>query len=227
MILDSSSPSLSQIVRYSNTRRRALLADLPVRQNFAQWEETCVPSYCHANFLARLTSWLRLFAAVDLAKATVPKGIKVLDFGASAGELGRLLGKNCAYHFIEQEEAPAGYLLRGQPHAVRTTLQGAEPGSYDCVFALDALEHNDNFAELIEQLGSKLSPAGVLVLSGPTENWLYKLGRRISGFDSHYHTTNIAAIEKAAGKTLTMLRVRTIPFGVPLFRLSAWRRTNV
>jgi 2-polyprenyl-3-methyl-5-hydroxy-6-metoxy-1,4-benzoquinol methylase len=222
----NSSSSLLGILRYSSARSRELLADLPVRQNFERWEETCVPSYCHANPLARLASWLRLFTAVKLARQILPGANKVLDFGASTGELGRLLGSKCDYHFIEQDEAPASYLASTQPRATRTTLQAAQVEAYDCVFALDSLEHNDNYAELLQLLRTKIAPSGILILSGPTENWLYKLGRRIAGFDSHYHMTNISAIEKAAADCLTMVGTYTVPFGLPLFRISAWRHSK-
>ncbi len=63
-----------------------------------------------------------------------------------------------------------------------------------------------------------------MILSGPTENALYRLGRKIAGFDGHYHTTTIHHIEQAAAQHMTLLERRRAPFGVPLFSISAWRK---
>jgi hypothetical protein len=204
-------------------RRRALARELPVWQQFEDWEETCVPSYCHPNLLAAYVSWMRLFAAADLAITSGACG-PALDFGASTGELARVLPRDWSYHFVEQAEVPVRYLRSQLPDAVRQTLESAPAGHYRCVFALDSLEHNENYSELIEQLSEKLSAGGVFILSGPTENALYKLGRRIAGFKGHYHVSNIDHIETAAARVLTRIRTRRLPLGVPLFKISAWVR---
>ncbi len=64
----------------------------------------------------------------------------------------------------------------------------------------------------------------MLILSGPTENRLYRLGRAIAGFDSHYHKTTIYEIEKAAANFLARKDVAAIMPGAPLFRLTVWSR---
>ncbi len=210
-------------IQHIRRRRRALKSEIDAYANFEAWEETCVPSYTHSNRAAAWVSWWRLFAAVDLADAHAKWG-RVLDFGASVGELGLILpSASTRYEFIEQDEAPAAHLLRTQPDAVRHTLESAPDGAYSVVFALDSLEHNTDYAELLQVLARKLAPEGILVLSGPTENRLYKLGRRIAGFDAHYHETNIYAIEAAAERTLDRIDRVTIPFGTPIFQISAWQ----
>ena len=211
------------VLSHMRVRRQALQRELRVWQNFKEWEETCVPSYCHPNVLAAYVSWARLFAAVDMARRNGGAG-PVLDFGSSTGELGRLLPADWAYHFVEQEEAPAAYLRKNFPQAVQQTLEGAPAGKYGCVFALDSLEHNEDYPRLIDILASKLAPGGIFVLSGPTENALYKLGRRIAGFDAHYHVSNIDKIESAMSRVLAARAHRTLPFGVPLFKLSVWSK---
>ena len=92
-----------------------------------------------------------------------------------------------------------------------------------CGFALDALEHNPDFPQLLLRLAAKLSHGGILILSGPTENHLYRLGRRIAGFDAHYHATNIYAIETATQAILARAEVCNLPWIAPLFRLPPWR----
>ncbi len=214
-------------LRHMRSRRAELQQQIDVRNAFHKWEETCVPSYCHDNPLAAYVSWLRLFRSVELARRHLPVAGRALDFGSSVGELGRLLADQCSkvgYEFIEQEELATEFLRENLPEAVRRTLETAPDGAYDWVFAIDSLEHNDNFAELLGRLGKKLSPKGLLILSGPTENRLYRLGRAIAGFDSHYHKTTIYEIEKAAANFLARKDVAAIMPGAPLFRLTVWSR---
>ncbi|MCB9686805.1 MAG: methyltransferase domain-containing protein [Alphaproteobacteria bacterium] len=215
--------TLRERLDHVRERRRALTASIDAFGQFETWEETCVPSYVHPNPAAAAVSWWRLFAAVSAAKAHTRWG-PVLDFGASVGELAHVLPAEARpYWFIEQEEPAAKVLASMVPDAVRTTLEEAPEGRFAAVFALDSLEHNPNYGELLDALRPKLAPSGILVLSGPTENALYRLGRRIAGFDSHYHETNIHAIEERAASTYERVAVHTVPIGVPLFRISVWR----
>lgn len=211
------------LLRHAIRRRRAISESLSVWTEFEIWQESCVPSYCHPNPLAAWVSWLRLFGAESLSRSGGTVG-PVLDFGASIGELGHLIDPARGYYFVEQDERPAEFLMRSLPHAVRTTLDEAPDGFFGSVFALDSLEHNDDYESILAKLATKLAPDGLLIISGPTENFLYRLGRKIAGFEADYHVTNILRIEESASRVLTRKRVKTVPLGVPLFRISAWTK---
>jgi SAM-dependent methyltransferase len=212
-----------RLLTHARKSRRSLRTSIDLEANFHAWEETCVPSYCHRNPAAAAVSWMRLAKAIGLADSIGADG-PVLDFGSATGELGRLLAPGLPYHFIEQDDAAAGYLTRALPSAIRHTLESAPTGHYGCVFALDSLEHNEDYAELLHAIGRKLRPGGVLVLSGPTENALYRLGRRIAGFSAHYHKTTIREIELAAARHMRRVAVASLPSPIsPLFRISGWR----
>lgn len=211
-------------LRHINQRRAILRSAIDVTGHFDHWKESCVPSYCHKNFAAAYVSWLRLFKVAEVAKQTVPDYARVVDFGSSVGELGHLIDPKAEYHFIEQDEAAAGFLLDQHPNAIRQTLEDAPAGHFDVVFAIDSLEHNENFRELLVKLFSLLRPGGVLVLSGPTENSLYKFGRKLAGFSGDYHVTTIYEIEGAAGADSACVARTTVPFGAPLFMISAWQQ---
>lgn len=213
----------ANLLRHATQRRRAISASLSVWSEFEIWEESCVPSYCHPNPLAAWVSWLRLFRAESLARTEGATG-PVLDFGASIGELGHLIDPSRGYFFVEQDERPADFLKQSLPHAVRTSLDDATPSGFGCVFALDSLEHNENYEQILAQLSTKLMPGGMLIISGPTENFLYRLGRKVAGFDADYHVTDIHKIEATASRTLKLKRRITVPLGLPLFRISAWSR---
>lgn len=213
---------LSQL-EHIRKRRADLRRDIDVVKTFEMWEESCVPSYCHKNWAAAYVSWLRLFRAAELGQAYAPNPRRTLDFGSSVGELGHLVSnRGEAYDFIEADDHSAAYLQSRLPKAKRVTLESTRDGNYDQIFAIDSLEHNTDFAELLEALVSKLSPQGVLILSGPTENKLYRMGRKIAGFDGHYHETTIYAIENAAQKLLHRREVRSVMPVAPLFRVSVW-----
>jgi len=219
--------NLARQIGHIRGRRAALRRAIDVAGDFAAWEESCVPSYCHPNPLAAYVSWTRLFRAAALAESCRPGPGRVLDFGASVGELGRLVpAPPAAYEFVEQDEGPARYLAAELPEALRRTLDSAPDGAYDWVFAVDALEHNEDYPALLRRLAAKLAPGGILVLSGPTENALYRLGRRIAGFEGHYHVTTIYDIEAAAARHLRRRARATILPLLPLFRLSVWSRPD-
>lgn len=207
-------------------RRAELRKAIDVQSSFEQWEESCVPSYLHPNPLAAYVSWRRLFVAAELANKLIENPRRILDFGSSVGELSHILHYGGTYDFIEADDAPAEYLQSRNKQARRLTLEDAPLGHYDAIFAIDSLEHNEDYGPLLVELSRRLAPKGFLILSGPTENSAYRLGRRIAGFAGHYHHTTIFDIEREAQKLLTLEAQRTVPFGIPLFRVTAWRRSE-
>ncbi len=204
-------------------RRAELKRRLDVARRFEQLEESCVPSYVHPNPAAASVAWMRLLNAADMHRRYALPG-PILDFGAATGELYHVLRSNQPYHFCELSEVLAGALKDMNPRAVRRDLAALPAEHYAAIFALDSLEHNENVAELLDQLVRAMRRDGVFILSGPTENWLYRAGRKIAGFSGHYHKTTIGNIEDIFGARLTLVARRRVPFGVPLFSVSVWRR---
>jgi len=204
-------------------RRAALRQAFDIRGDFDAIKESCVPSYCHDNIAAAAVSWWRLLCACRLARGWVRPG-PVLDFGAGTGELHHLLAPRGGYHFVEANERCAGVLLRAIPGARRETLESLASDHFAAVFALDSLEHNHDFAFIAEKLLAAVRPGGHLILSGPTENSLYRLGRRLAGFSGHYHVSTIYDIERIVSGLADRRAVRQVPPLLPLFRISVWER---
>ncbi|HEY0311016.1 MAG TPA: methyltransferase domain-containing protein [Allosphingosinicella sp.] len=202
-------------------RRRTLQSHFDVRRQFEKLEESCVPSYVHGNKLAAWVAWQRTKAAAALYRRHGSAGA-ILDFGAATGEVGHLIEKRGAYTIIEQDDLLAGVCGEWQ-EAQRTTLDEARPGSFAAMFALDSLEHNEDIPTLVARLVPLLRENGVLILSGPTESWFYRLGRRLAGFSGHYHHSNIFDIEAIVAKHCTLVDARRVPFLPALFRVTAWR----
>jgi 2-polyprenyl-3-methyl-5-hydroxy-6-metoxy-1,4-benzoquinol methylase len=202
-------------------RRSALQSHFDVRRQFEEIEESCIPSYVHGNRLAAWVAWQRNKVAAKLYERNAAEG-PILDFGAATGEVGHLIRKRGPYHIIEQDDqlATASELWQ-KVH--RTTLEKAEPRSFAALFALDSLEHNENIPDLVAKLVPLLRSDGVLILSGPTESGIYKLGRLLAGFSGHYHLSNIFDIEAIVATHCALVETRRVPLFPTLFRVTVWR----
>lgn len=212
-------PLRVKTLRTIRRRRAELRTAFDIAHSFESIEESCVPSYCHPNPLAAGISWWRLLAALSLAR---DRQGPVLDFGASSGEIYHLRPESGPYHFVEGNEVLAEALLRDAPRARRERLDALPQGRFETVFALDSLEHNPDVPRLLDVLVSALAPGGRLIVSGPTESALYRLGRRLAGFSGHYHHATIYDIERELASRLERRALKNLPPLLPLFRVSAW-----
>jgi len=203
-------------------RRKALRSRFDIAQQFEHIEESCIPSYVHSNPLAAWVAWMRLLQAANLYQKWAPNG-DVLDFGSATGEIGQLIAQRGAYCFIEDNELLVQALLYWLKDARRIKFDDLCDNQFAAIFALDSLEHNREIEPLIVRLKASLIKSGILILSGPTENVLYRLGRRLAGFQGHYHFQNIWDIEALIKRHMSLLDRKVVPMGVPLFSISVWR----
>jgi 2-polyprenyl-3-methyl-5-hydroxy-6-metoxy-1,4-benzoquinol methylase len=178
---------------------RSILAATVSSLSAAERDETAVPSYCHANPLVRWVFWRRLDAA--LALADLQPGETILDYGTGSGVLlPSLVRVGGRIVVVDAELAPCRKLCDGLglgpefvPLAAAPTWAAANAGGFDCVFALDVLEHvrEDDLVPLLGRFRSLLTPGGRLVVSGPTETRVYRAARRLAGFRGDYHHRSI------------------------------------
>lgn len=206
-------------------KRRALLnSRFDIVRQFGEIEESCVAAYAHKNPVVASIFWWRLASAVRAYHRYAPGGT-ILDFGAASGELFHVLQPSDPYHFIELEDQMAETLLHFNPAANRQSIESLGPGSYSAIFALDSLEHNNNIPELLATFHEALADDGVLILSGPTENFLYRFGRRLASWSGHCHMTNIYDIERMSNVLYSRITRTAIPTRLtPLFSVTAWRK---
>lgn len=212
---------LSSLRRFRDARRH-LKKTFSVERDFRELEESCIPSYTHARPLMGWIAWQRLERALALWRRHGAPA-EVLDFGAGSGILGRLLPSDVPYCFAEINEMLADRIREANPSATRVDLPTTDR-RFGTIFALDSLEHNENVADLLRLIHDRLAPEGIFILSGPSENAIYRLGRRLAGFRGGYHHQTIYDIEAAARELMTPVAVRQVPCGMPLFRVSVWRR---
>ena len=106
-------------------------------------------------------------------------------------------------------------------------------GKFDAVTCLDVLEHFENVDVVLDKIDSVLKTSGYLVVSGPTESFLYKLGRLITkgvfsqetgpGAGKHYH--NIKQLDKIFQKRYKLLKRSKIRFMfIHLFDINLYKK---
>jgi SAM-dependent methyltransferase len=192
-------------------------------------DEMAVPSYTHRNPLIRWLMWRRYEVIASFLEAGADAA---LEFGCG---MGLFLPTLAATHpcvwaidlfpgYAQQLAAELRLPIRFAPDL------GAVPdGSLDHVVAADVMEHLDDPGEVAHAFRSKLKPSGRLIVSGPTENAAYKLGRVLAGFagKGDYHHTDIARLDRIIeGAGLRRVRRAVLPFrwAPPLFVVLAYER---
>jgi SAM-dependent methyltransferase len=187
-------------------------------------DELAIPSYTHGNPLMRHLFWQRLAVALEWLDSLKPAPSSVLDFGSGLGILVPAMQRRgfgvigCDIH---PEVTAAGVEWMGAPAVkvidARAGLGQLSDQSVDAVLALDVLEHVEDLPGTAAEFARVLSPGGKLLCSLPTENALYRLGRRLAGFSGGYHVQQAGAVVAAiAGSFQIRLVARLYP-GVPFF----------
>jgi len=189
--------------------------------------EQAVPSYIHGNPLLRALFWERMWQVVHYVERANQERGPVLDFGCGVGILLPLLAA-CGFpvaavdvdivatpKFLERFGVNAMFV--DQPER----LDALPDGSFSVITALDVLEHFPDTSTHLTRLRRLLAPGGCLVICGPTENLIYKLGRKVAGFSGHYHVQNIYDIRRSAQPLFALEHVSTLLPLVPLFEIFA------
>lgn len=207
---------------------RALAAAEPRRL-----DEATFPAYCHPNPLVGWLFWQRLRVVMELVERHGPCE-RALDFGCGGGAMLPFLARNArSVTGLDVDLAPfqAVRELLGLPASVEVRGSGAAtlaelpPASFGIVLALDVLEHVDDLPAVLRELARLLQPGGLLVVSGPTENAFYRLGRRLAGpeYSGSYHVRGVAEVEAELRRVLPVETVARLYPPVVLFRVLVGR----
>ena len=185
--------------------------------------------YNDRNVLVRELFWRRLDALLALSRSE--RG-RVLDFGGGNGVLTPTLSRLyrevvCVDLRTEMAEelVRAGELTNVSVRAGRLAELHLPDGHFDTIIAADVLEHIAELEALVDEMYRLLAPGGELLVSAPSENRFYTLGRRVFGYtkpDDHYHSA--AFIEETVTQRLLRAQRRYFPVNVPLLAVFALGR---
>lgn len=208
-------------------------ADL-VRLTDAQHERNM---YAHPNPVARGIFWQRLEVGYHLL-SDVPADSKVLDFGGGSGAFLPALAQRFADVSVvdrdlnDARRVAAHYQMKNVRLFEQDITSWDSAEMYDVVVTMDVLEHFADKSVPRRFLDSRLKPNGLLLVSLPTENWLYLLGRTVLGKTKpadHYHPAHeLVRYYRDAG--YTPLAHRYAPrlglFALPLFYIGLFRKSG-
>jgi SAM-dependent methyltransferase len=182
-------------------------------------DEMAIPSYTHANPLIRWLMWQRLAKVIELAD--INENMSVLDFGCGIGlllpSLCQTAEKVYAIDLFPQFAKPLPFSRQLKVSFI-DDLNEIDDSSVDVIITADVLEHIEGLEGYIHIIARKLIKNGKLIVSGPTENLIYKLGRIAAGWGDKgdYHLTDIYAIRSIIMQyVFIQTDRRTLPFKPP------------
>lgn len=215
-------------IRYRSAIR-CVLAD----SEKGRLDEAGFSAYSHRSPIINWLFWKRLHIAMNHIERSAPYE-HILDFGCGSGVMLPFLA--------EQSQRVAAFdidlypLERVKQHipltasvqmldANQISLSSLAPKSFDLINALDVLEHVADLPQTLAQLMNLLKPNGQLVVSGPTENFLYQIGRKIAGpeYSGAYHERGIAEIKRELKRIAHIEHIAMLYQPVPLFEIFAAR----
>ena len=209
------------------TAIRKVLAD----SESGRLDEAAFPAYSHPNPFINWLFWQRLRKTMDIIERSAPYQ-RVLDFGCGSGVLLPFLS-SIADNVValdidlvpfERMKARIDFSSNIEVHDTRSfPLNRLSTASFDIITALDVLEHVEDLSDTLKNLLRLLKPGGRLIVSGPTENIFYKIGRRVAGreYTGDYHERGIAEIKHELASLTRVQQIAVLYWPVPLFDLFA------
>ncbi len=155
---------------------------------------------------------------------------RVLDFGCGSGVMLPFLSENSQRVVaMDVDLVPLERVRKYIPlaanvevhDAAKTAVPDLRAGPFDFILALDVLEHVKDLPRTLSELLRLLKTGGQLIVSGPTENGLYRIGRKLAGpeYSGDYHERGISEIRSALARQSRVDRIATLYWPIPLFEI--------
>jgi 2-polyprenyl-3-methyl-5-hydroxy-6-metoxy-1,4-benzoquinol methylase len=222
---------MSRAPTYVDFARRALLEARPeLVDRFGRdaLEETAYPVYTNSFPPAAYLGWNRVVHAQRML-SDAGEGVRALDFGAGLGVMLPFLSQQFTDVIaFDLDPDPTEVMVQRMdlPNVEVVSKLGDEHVEFDAITALDVLEHVDGLDDIYADLLRRTAPKGVWVISGPTENWLYRTMRRVAGTTGEGHVRTIFDVFHAVPQAMQLKKAVRLPFGspVPLFLVGRFER---
>jgi 2-polyprenyl-3-methyl-5-hydroxy-6-metoxy-1,4-benzoquinol methylase len=190
--------------------------------------EMALPSYLEGTVLSRWFAWRKLKHI--LHSCGHPRNAHILDYGCGSGVLFETLFPHCERLYASDMELGMARITSGllglneiiflHPEDIVETIPNK---TIDIVIAANVLEHVSSLSDCLGIFADKLKTDGFLIVSGPTENRIYRLGRAYLKrmgylkFTGGYHARNIHQIfQEIEGQRFRKTRHITFPLPAPL-----------
>lgn len=173
--------------------------------------------YVHSNPIVRWLSWSKPKAVIKYINKINPKReFNVLDFGCGEGAflptLSKYFNEVDAMDLSTTEAKKLCKELRCNKVSFYEDLSDINK-KYDIIVAMEVLEHIKDIKSITENLTGRLKKDGMLIVTGPSENFFYEMGRKVFGFTKpkdHYYS--IKEIEEVLSKRARLIKRNYIPF---------------
>lgn len=212
---------------------RAVIRKVLAESEQGRMDEAGFPAYSHPNPFINWLFWQRLHKVMDYIERDAPYE-HVLDFGCGSGVMlpflcgisNRVTATDIDLLPFERISRLRAFPTNLQVHDAReVTLKDLSKVSFDLIVATDVLEHVEDLPGTLADMGALLKPGGQIVISGPTENILYKIGRKLAGpeYSGDYHERGILEVRKLLAAQMQVIHIATLYWPVPLFEVFAGR----
>ena len=210
--------------RYRNAIRQVLVQAEPGRL-----DEAAFPAYSHRNPVINWLFWQRLRKVMEHIQHPMPYE-SILDFGCGSGAMlphlsqigSQVIAMDIDLLPLERVQAYIPLAPNVEvKDASKNGITGLPGNSFDLIIALDVLEHVKDLPRTLKELLALLKQGGQLIVSGPTENILYQIGRKIAGpeYSGAYHERGIAEIKNELIRIARIEPIATLYWPIPLFEV--------
>lgn len=213
------------------TRYRNAILQVLSQVETGRLDEAGFPAYSHRNPVINWFFWQRLRKVMEHIQRPTPYE-RALDFGCGSGVMlpylsqisSQVIAMDVDLLPLERVQSyiplPSNVEVKD---ANKNNISDLPANSFDLIIALDVLEHVKDLPRTLNELLPLLKPNGQLIVSGPTENILYQIGRKIAGpeYSGAYHERGIAEIKQELLKTTTIQHIATLYWPIPLFEIFA------
>lgn len=189
-----------------------------------QFDEQALPSYTNPNPLMRYLFWERIRIVINYI-SSFHNISTCLDFGCGLGTMVPYLIHNTQSLIVLDLDTSLLQEIGEKEgwqeiiYVNRLDQLNKFKGKIDLILALDVLEHVDNLPDVLDLFSQLLSDEGNLVITGPTENFIYKLGRKLANYSGDYHIRNIYDVKTESEKYFRIVSQKTLFRMIPFFKI--------